>query len=45
MEKEKNKKKAKSVKCTTFDKKQMSALNWKIYQEFVLDVKPKDKNK
>jgi hypothetical protein len=44
MEKEKNKKKAKSVKCTTFDKKQMNALN-KIYQEFVLDIKPKDKNK
>jgi hypothetical protein len=40
MEKEKNKKKA----STTFDKKQMSALN-KIYQEFVLDIKPKDKNK
>lgn len=44
MEKEKNKKKAKSVKLTAFNKKQMNELN-KIYQEFVLGIKPKDKNK
>ena len=44
MKKEKNKKKVKSEKYMTFDKKQMSALN-NLYQEMVLGVKPKDKNK
>jgi len=44
MKKEKNKKKAKSVECTAFNKKQMNELN-KIYQEFVFGTKPKDKNK